>query len=74
MATFITVYHSGVVVNNDIGSYEFVGMKKETFLLNEFPHLQMWFVWCASGWVGWMRGAKSDLKVELISDRAMTLG
>jgi hypothetical protein len=35
MATFITVYHSGVVVNNEIDSYEFVGMKKETFLLNE---------------------------------------
>jgi hypothetical protein len=36
MVTFITVYHTGVVVNNDIGSYEFVGMKKEIFLLNEF--------------------------------------
>jgi hypothetical protein len=35
MNTFIIVYHSGVVVNNEIGSYEFVGMKK-TFLLNEF--------------------------------------
>jgi hypothetical protein len=36
MATFITVYHSGVVITNEIGSYEFVRMKKETFLLNEF--------------------------------------
>jgi hypothetical protein len=36
MATFITVYHSGVVITNEIGSYEFVGMKKETLLLNEF--------------------------------------
>jgi hypothetical protein len=36
MATFITVYHSGVVITNEISSYEFVGMKKETFLLNEF--------------------------------------
>jgi hypothetical protein len=36
MATFIAVYHGGVVITNEIGSYEFVGMKKETFLLNEF--------------------------------------
>jgi hypothetical protein len=36
MATFITVYHSGVVITNEIGSYEFDGMKKETFLLNDF--------------------------------------
>jgi hypothetical protein len=31
MATFIAVYHSGVVVTNEIGNYEFIGMKKETF-------------------------------------------
>jgi hypothetical protein len=37
MATFILIYHSGVVITNEIGSYEFDGMKKETFLLNEFP-------------------------------------
>jgi hypothetical protein len=36
MATFITVYHGGVVIINEIDSYEFVRMKKETFLLNEF--------------------------------------
>jgi hypothetical protein len=36
MATFIMFYHSGVVITNDIGSYEFVEMKNETFLLNEF--------------------------------------
>jgi hypothetical protein len=36
MATFIVVYHGGMVITNEIGSYEFVGMKKETFLLNEF--------------------------------------
>jgi hypothetical protein len=36
MDTFIMIYHSGVVVNNEIGSYEFVVMKKKTFLLNEF--------------------------------------
>jgi hypothetical protein len=36
MVTFISIYHNGVVITNEIGSYEFVGMKKETFLLNEF--------------------------------------
>jgi hypothetical protein len=39
MTTFITVYHSGVVITNEISSYEFIGIKKETFLLNEFPIL-----------------------------------
>jgi hypothetical protein len=28
-----------VVITNEIGSYEFIGMKKETFLLNKFPTL-----------------------------------
>jgi hypothetical protein len=36
MVTFIMVYQSGVVITNEIGSYKFVGMKNETFLLNEF--------------------------------------
>jgi hypothetical protein len=36
MTAFIVVYHSGVVITNEIGSYEFVEMKKETFLLNKF--------------------------------------
>jgi hypothetical protein len=36
MATLIAVYHSGLVIMNEIDSYEFVGMK-ESFLLNEFP-------------------------------------
>jgi hypothetical protein len=36
MTTFIAVYHNGVVITNEIGSYEFVGMTKEIFLLNEF--------------------------------------
>jgi hypothetical protein len=36
MTTFITVYHSEVVITNEIDSYEFVGMKKEIFLFNEF--------------------------------------
>jgi hypothetical protein len=36
MITFTTGFHSGVVITNEISSYEFVGMKKTTFLLNEF--------------------------------------
>jgi hypothetical protein len=36
MTAFIVVYHGGVVITNEIGSYEFVEMKKETFLLNKF--------------------------------------
>jgi hypothetical protein len=40
MTTLIAVYHSGLIITNEIGSYEFVGMKKETFLLNEFWTLE----------------------------------
>jgi hypothetical protein len=36
MTTLIVVYHSGVVITNEIDIYKFVGMKKETFLLNDF--------------------------------------
>jgi hypothetical protein len=36
MTIFIAVYHGGMVIINEIGSYEFVGMKKEIFLLNKF--------------------------------------
>jgi hypothetical protein len=39
MTIFIVVYHGGVVITNEIGSYKFVGMKKEIFLLNEFSTL-----------------------------------
>jgi hypothetical protein len=39
MITFIVVYHGGVIITNKIDSYEFVGMKNKTFLLNEFPTL-----------------------------------
>jgi hypothetical protein len=39
MATFISVYHSGMVITNEIDSYEFVGTNKEIFLLNEFSTL-----------------------------------
>jgi hypothetical protein len=52
MATFIVVYHSGVVITNEIGSYEFVEMK-DTFLLNEFPTLTN-IVHLLCEWLGWM--------------------
>jgi hypothetical protein len=44
MTTLIAVYHSGLIVTNEIASYEFVRMKK-TFLLNEFPSLENLVVW-----------------------------
>jgi hypothetical protein len=53
MTTSIVVYHSEVVTTNEIGSYEFVGMKKETFLLNEFPTLVN-VVHLVREWLGWM--------------------
>jgi hypothetical protein len=63
MSTFITVYHSGVVITNVIGSYEFVGMKKETFLLNEFLTLanvvclvREWLAWMDEGCEVWFEG------------------
>jgi hypothetical protein len=39
MATLIAVYHSGLVIINEIGSYEFIRMD-EIFLLNEFLTLE----------------------------------
>jgi hypothetical protein len=53
MATFITVYHSVLVITNEIVSYEFVGIKKETFLLNEFLTLEN-LVGLVREWLGWM--------------------
>jgi hypothetical protein len=57
MTTFIAVYHSGVIITNEICSYEFVGMKKKTFLLNEFLTLANvirlvceWLGWIDRGW------------------------
>jgi hypothetical protein len=53
MATFIAVYHGGVVITNGIGSYEFVRVKKETSLLNEFvTHANVVHLVC--GRLGWM--------------------
>jgi hypothetical protein len=36
MTTLIAFYHSGLIIMNEIGTYEFVRIKNETFLLNEF--------------------------------------
>jgi hypothetical protein len=73
MVTLILVYYSGLIITNEIDIYEFVGMKKETFLLNEFPPLEK-LVGLVREWlVEWMRVLISVLKVELISGRAMTL-
>jgi hypothetical protein len=53
MATFIMGYHSGVIITNEIGSYEFVGIKNGTFLLNEFLTLVN-VVRLVHEWLGWM--------------------
>jgi hypothetical protein len=53
MTTFIVVYHGGVVITNKIDSYEFVGMNKETFLLNIFLTLAN-MVCLVRGRLGWM--------------------
>jgi hypothetical protein len=70
MSTFITVYHSGVVITNVIGSYEFVGMKKETFLLNGFltlanvVHLvREWLAWMDEGCEVWF-GGRIDISLS----------
>jgi hypothetical protein len=65
MTTFIIVYHSGLVITNEIGSYEFAGMK-ETFLLNEFLTLENLVGLMRERLVGWMSVVNSVLKVELI--------
>jgi hypothetical protein len=73
MVTLILVYYSGLIITNEIDIYEFIGMKKETFLLNEFPPLEN-LVGLVREWlVEWMRVLISVSKVELISGRAMTL-
>jgi hypothetical protein len=52
MTTLIVVYHSGMVITNEIGSYEFVGMK-ETVLFNEFSVLEN-LVGLVRERLGWM--------------------
>jgi hypothetical protein len=61
MTTLIMVYYNDLVIINENGSYEFVGMK-ETFLLNEFLTLEnLVGLVGESGWVGWMRVLNSAL-------------
>jgi hypothetical protein len=43
----------------------------DIFCWMNFWHLQILFVWYASGQVGWMRVVKSGLKVALISGQAI---
>jgi hypothetical protein len=65
MATFIMVYHGGVVITNEIGSYEFIRMKKETFLLNEFLTLTN-MVRLVREWLGWMdEGCKVRFECQI---------
>jgi hypothetical protein len=52
MTTLIAIYHSGMIITNVIGSYEFVGMK-ETSLLNEFPTIKN-LVGLVRMQLGWM--------------------
>jgi hypothetical protein len=72
MATFIVVYHSGVIITNEIGSYEFVGMKKETLLLNQFPTLAN-VVRFLHEWLGWMdEGCEVQFegRIDIVSSNA----
>jgi hypothetical protein len=71
MATFIAVYHGGVVITNKIGNYEFVEMKKEIFLLNRFLTLTN-VIRLVQERLGWMdECCDYGLNVKLISGRAM---
>jgi hypothetical protein len=53
MDILIAVYHSDMVITNEIGSYEFVRMNKEIFLLNEFSTLEN-LVGLVREQLGWM--------------------
>jgi hypothetical protein len=53
MIIFIMIYHSGVVIINEIDNYEFVEMKKDTFLWNEFLTLEN-MVGLVREQLGWM--------------------
>jgi hypothetical protein len=79
MTTFIAVYHSGVVITNEIDSYELVGMKEKTFLLNKFLILEnvVYLVCERLGWMdegcevwfkGWIDiGSSNDPQMKTIS-------
>jgi hypothetical protein len=53
MATLIGFYHSGTIKMNKIGSYEFIGTKKEIFLLAEFLTLDN-LIGLVREWLGWI--------------------
>ena len=40
MSTFISLFHSGSIRMDKIGSCKFVGMKRENFLVLEFPRFE----------------------------------
>jgi hypothetical protein len=66
MSTLIVVYHNGLVITNEIFSYEFVGMKKETFLVNECLTLKN-LVYLVRERLGWVdEGCEVCLKVEFL--------
>jgi hypothetical protein len=62
MTTLIVVYHSGTMITNKIGSYEFVGMKKENFLFTEFLTLNN-LVNLVREWLGLM-DENFDVRME----------
>jgi hypothetical protein len=62
MTTLIAVYHNGTMIMNKIGSYEFVGMKKEFFLLIEFLTLDN-LVGLVRERLGWM-DVNFDVRLE----------
>jgi hypothetical protein len=73
MVTFIAVYHGGVVITNEIDSYEFVRMKG-TFLLNEFSTLAS-VVCLVCERLGWMdKGCEVRFEGRIDIGRAMTPG
>jgi hypothetical protein len=83
MITFIAVYHGGVVITNEItneiGSYEFIGMKKEIFLLNNFSTfanvirlVREWLGWMDEGCEVWFEGridigSSNDPRMKMMS-------
>jgi hypothetical protein len=62
MTTLIAIYHNGTMIMNKIGSYEFVGMKKEFFLLIEFLTLDN-LVGLVRERLGWM-DENFDVRLE----------
>jgi hypothetical protein len=69
MATLIAVCHSGLVITNEIASYEFVGIN-ETFL-NEFVTLEN-LVGLVLEWLGWMDDGCEVHRIDI--GQAMALG